>query len=172
MRNDTSDSGAIHRAVEKVSRRSSIGVSRLPWCSRSPIGLLFLALLVWPWLSTYGPASDPTPARRIRGAGDIAIQTLAFAPDGRTIATIQTDGRVALRRVTGDAGDPSFLDHRGHAVGLAFSPDGRSLAVGGSERDVLMYDVGARGAAHPARMPIIVGKGLGVCPGIASRVLP
>ncbi len=107
MRSHTSDSGPIQRAAEEGSRRSRIAVSRLPWCSRSRIGLLLLALLDWPGLSTFGPASDPTPARRIRGSGDVAIQTFAFAPDGRTIATIQTDGRVALRRAAGDGGAPA-----------------------------------------------------------------
>ena len=160
MRSDISDSDSFHRATKEGSRRSRIGVSRLPWCSRSWIGLLFLAPLVWPWLSTFVPPSDPKPAHRIRGVGDIPIQTFAFAPDGRTIATIQTDGRVALRDAAGDGGVPSFLEHRGHAVGLAFSPDGRSLAVGGWERDVLLYDITAGGAGRPLGMPIVVGKGL------------
>jgi WD40 repeat protein len=161
MRSDTSDSGAIHWAGNEWPRRSPIGASRLPWCSPIQIGLLLFALLVWPWLSTFGPASGPTSVRRIRGAGDKAIQTFAFAPDGRTIATLQTDGRVALRGTAGDGGASSFfLENRGHAVGLAFAPDGRSLALSGQDRDVLLYDVRAGGEGRPVRMPIVASKAL------------
>src|SRR5262249_19397763 len=100
------------------------------------------------------PPGDAMPARRVRGVGDIAIRTFAFAPDSQTIATIQTDGRAALRGAAGGAGAPSFLDHRGFARALACAPDGRSLAVGGLEPDILLYDARAGGAGRPLGMPI------------------
>ena len=58
----------------------------------------------------------------------------------------------------------SFLDHRGHALALAYSPDGRSLAVGRIEPDILLYDLGAGGAGHPLGMPIRWVKGLAFSP--------
>ncbi len=63
----------------------------------------------------------------------VAALALAFSPDGTTIATIHTDGRVAPR-------DPSkgrglrFLGDRGYACALAFSPDGRHLALGDTDQ--------------------------------------
>jgi hypothetical protein len=157
MRRDTSDfsPSPIHRTAEEMSTQSPFGVSRLPWFSPSRIGLLFSALVVWPWLSTFGPARGRTPARRIRGAGDKAIQAFAFARDGQRIATIQTDGRVALRGASGDGGTASFLEHRGHAVSLAFSPDGRSLASGSADSSGLVWDLTGRqheGRLAPAKL--------------------
>ena len=104
MRGDTTDFGPIPGAAEEGPRRSRIGTSRLPWWGRGWIGLLLLALFVLPWLPISWPPGDATPARRVRGVGDPAILTFAFAPHGETIATLQTDGRVALRDVAGGAG--------------------------------------------------------------------
>ena len=164
MRGDTTDFGPIPGAAEEGPRRSRIGTSRLPWWGCGWIGLLLLALIVLPWLPISWPSGDGTPARRVRGVGDTAILTFAFAPHEATIATIQTDGRVALRDVAGGAGAHPFLDYRGFALALAFSPDGRSLAVGGAEPDIFLYDVEAGGAGRPLGMPIRCGKGLAFSP--------
>src|SRR5262249_11447322 len=101
MRGETTDFGLIPGAAQQGPGRSRLGISRLPWRSRSWIGLLLLALIVLPWLPITGTPSDATSARRVRGVGDTAILAFAFTPDGATIATIQTDGRVALRDVSG-----------------------------------------------------------------------
>ena len=164
MRGDTTDFGPIPGAAEEGPTRARSGTPRLPWWGRGWIGLLILALLALPWLPTSLPPGDATPARRVRGGGDLAIVTFAFAPRGATIATIQTDGRVALRDAGGGASAQSFLDHRGFALALAFSPDGRSLAVGGAEPDIFLYDVEAGGAGRPLGMPIRCGKGLAFSP--------
>ena len=144
MRGEVFAFGPIPGAAEQGPTRSRIGTSRLPWWSRRVIGLLLLALVVLPWLPIAGPTSDARPAGRVRGVGHGAILDFAFAPDNETIATIQMDGRVALRERRGRWERPSFLDYRGFALALAFSPDGRSLAVGGSEPDIRLYDLGDR----------------------------
>jgi WD40 repeat protein len=132
--------------------------------SRGRIGLLLLGLIVLPWLPVFGPPRGATPARRVRGVGDTTILTFAFAPHGATIATIQTDGRVALQDAAGGASAHSFLDHRGFALALAFAPDGRSLAVGGAEPDILLYEVGSGGAGRPLGMPIRCVQNLAFSP--------
>ena len=154
MRRDATECESIPGAAEGGPRRSRIGISRLPWWGRRRIGLLLLGLIVLPWLPISGTPRDPAPARRVRGVGDTAILTFAFAPVGATIASIQTDGRVAVRDAAGGHGAHSFLDHRGFAQALAFAPDGRSLALGGIEPDILLYDVGTGGEARPLGIPI------------------
>ena len=115
MRRDTIDFRPIAGAAEERLRRSRIGISRLPSWSRSGIGLLLLALIVLPWLPVSRPPSDAAPAKRVRGVGALAILTFAFAPHGETIATIQMNGRVALRAQAGGASSVYLLDYTGPA---------------------------------------------------------
>ena len=105
------------------------------------------------------PRLGPTPApmRLACGEGNprerVAALALAFSPDGTTIATIHTDGRVALRDLSKGRG-LRFLGDRGYACALAFSPDGRHLALGGYGPDITLCDLETEGAEDPLKMPI------------------
>src|SRR5262249_41675443 len=143
MRGNTIEFDPLPRATGLGLKRARIGICRLPRWGPRRVGLLLLALVALPWVPSPGPSLGARPARRVRGVGDSAILTFAFAPHGATIATIQIDGRVALRDAAGGAGAHAVLDHRGQAWALALAPDGRSLAVGGTEPDVLLCDVEA-----------------------------
>ena len=113
-RRAATDSGPISGAAEEGPRGTRIGIARLPTWSRGGIGLLLLGLIVLPWLPPLGPPRHAKPTRRIPGVGDAPILAFALAPDGATIASIQWDGRVALRGTAGGVNGPSFLDHGGH----------------------------------------------------------
>jgi WD40 repeat protein len=124
--------------------------SRIGWLT---LGII-LGIIVLPWLPFLPAPGEATPARTVRGVGDFQTLFLAFAPDGETIATIQTDGRVALRQTAGGERFSSVLGYPGQAKALAFLPDGRTLAVGGSAADIYRYDLNDGGAGRPLGMPI------------------
>src|SRR4051812_46696520 len=130
MRGETMNREPIAEATHGGPTRSRSGCSHVPFRNRGRIGLLSLGIIALAWLPIDGTPSIPTPTTRNRGVGDAPITDFAFAPEGTTIATIQADGRLALRDVTGSGGTIDFLDCRGHARAMAFSPDGRALAVG------------------------------------------
>ena len=106
------------------------------------------------------PLPKPLPA----GA---AIQSVAFSPDGHTLASGDSGGAVRLWDVA-DPAHPRMLGQpeSGDAAGIAsvaFSPDGHTLASGDSGGAIQLWDV-----ADPAR-PGILGQPLTTGPvGIAS----
>ena len=73
------------------------------------------------------------------------VATLAFAPDGRTLASANYDGTISLwETATGRERLRINPDKSGGDVSLAvtaFSPDGRTLASGGQDRVVRLLDL-------------------------------
>lgn len=81
---------------------------------------------------------------RFVGPESRPVASVAFSPDGHTIATAVGD-QVALRSAT-DARILAVLSgHTEPVTSVAFSPDGRTLASGGLDGKVRVWDVG-RGA--------------------------
>jgi eukaryotic-like serine/threonine-protein kinase len=73
------------------------------------------------------------------------VLSLAFAPDGHTLATASFDQTVRLWDLT-DRDRPRLLDqpligHAGPVNREAFSPDGQALATAGSDGTVIVWDL-------------------------------
>ena len=71
------------------------------------------------------------------------VNSLAFAPDGRTLASGSWDGTVRLWEVLTGKERP-IQNHPNGACAVAFSPDGRLLASGGSGGMVWLWDTVGR----------------------------
>jgi WD40 repeat protein len=69
-----------------------------------------------------------------------AVVEVAFAPDGRHLASGDASGLVRIWNVVD--GDPRLLiDHGAGIAGLAFAPDGQRLATAGEDGVVRIWDV-------------------------------
>ncbi|MFD9435662.1 helix-turn-helix domain-containing protein [Streptomyces sp. NPDC060002] len=66
------------------------------------------------------------------------VNSVAFAPDGRTLATASSDGTVTLRRLA-DRRTTATFKMSGRVRSVAFSPDGRTLAAGATDVPVQLW---------------------------------
>jgi WD40 repeat protein/beta-lactamase regulating signal transducer with metallopeptidase domain len=82
--------------------------------------------------------------RLMLGGLSNCVQSLAFSRDGQMLAwSGRGDGLVSLHETTTGAEILRLVGHAAVARGIAFAPDGTSMATGGADRTVKLWDVPA-----------------------------
>lgn len=74
----------------------------------------------------------------------VPIYCMAFAPEGRTLASCDATGTIRLWNIDRPDTVRILLGHRDRIWGCAFSPDGRTLATGSRDGTVKLWDAQAR----------------------------
>lgn len=137
------------------------GRPRIPFVDRS---LLAMVALVGGsiWLLASGPEPDAAPPFAVVELGRHAkhVESLAFARDGRMLASCSLDATVGVWSVDGGGNSPgtsraSFiasLPHPTSVVDAAFSPDGRMLVTVGF-RALTFWSLGQGAVEVVAQLP-------------------
>jgi hypothetical protein len=73
------------------------------------------------------------------------VRSVAFSPDGKTLASGGEDGTVKLWDAVGGNETASLTGHKGRVRSVAFSPDGKTLASGGAFGTLKLWKAQERG---------------------------
>jgi WD40 repeat protein len=84
-------------------------------------------------------ARKPTYHREEERSGE-TYHSLAFSPDGRTLALAAEDGTIRLWEIPGARERAVIRGHSDIVRSVAFSPDGTVLASGGQDGRVVLWD--------------------------------
>jgi len=79
----------------------------------------------------------PEPPRFLHEA---SVQAVAFAPDGKTIASAGVDRTIRLWKTATGELIRTVGEHEGRVLTLTFSPDGKLLATAGPDLKVYLWD--------------------------------
>ena len=72
-----------------------------------------------------------------------AVRSLAYSPDGKTLASASRDKTIRLWNMTDGKTTAVLKGHGGSVESVAWSPDGKTLASGGDDKTVKLWDVSA-----------------------------
>jgi RNA polymerase sigma factor (sigma-70 family) len=102
---------------------------------------------------------DTRTDREVRRlAHDDEVGKVAFSPDGKLLAAavgpLQKPCAIVLWEVEGGRKVGTLTGHTARVFAVAFAADGKTLASGGYDRTLRLWDVGAAKQRHPAqRLP-------------------
>ncbi|MCT9077154.1 nSTAND1 domain-containing NTPase [Streptomyces fulvoviolaceus] len=98
--------------------------------------------------------TDPRRPARLPALRAGPAESLAFSPDGRTLATAGA-GTIRLWTVGDLRRTAQLTTHTGDFDSVAFSPDGRTLAAGNTDHTAWLWDVTV--PRRPERLPRLTG---------------
>jgi uncharacterized protein with WD repeat len=112
------------------------------WVMRELLQILMVITTVILFLPVTALAqANKEPELRINERHGCTVHSVAFSPDGKTLASAHNDSTIQLWDVKTGRLIRSFTGHTGHVPVIVFSPDGKTLAGGSPDQTVKLWDV-------------------------------
>jgi len=124
------------RPVLTAGRRVQLSVGKRRGLSQAAA----LVLLVFSTLPDACRAARPDIVWMAGGHAG-AVRSVAFSPDGQTLATASEDSTVKLWRVSDGALVRTLSGHEGYVNSVAFSPDGQMVASASHDKTIRLWRV-------------------------------
>jgi WD40 repeat protein len=104
------------------------------------LGVVWLGLAsLWLPLSPLS-AQEPKLRDTLKGHTSLVL-SVAYSPDGKTLASGSKDQTIKLWDVTTGKEQATLKGHTDLVTSVAYSPDGKTLASGGGDQTIKLWDV-------------------------------
>jgi WD40 repeat protein len=118
----------VHRTADVKGLRGT-PARRIRFCDLRLLAVAVAAMLAMHAMLNPDPASQRTLLHVGGGQRGVQITSFSLSPATAHVATTNTAGRIALRTPESAWTTERVLEFPGYAIEVAFSPDGRSLAI-------------------------------------------
>ncbi len=148
--------------LQTVQRAKSLLLAQAQWFSSKQYDL---ALLLNVEAYHIGQSSPSVPLTDVRGGfatmllshahldafleSPVSLWAAVYSPDGNTLATAGSDGRVDLWDVKTRKLLASLKGHQDSVLAVAYSADGKKLATASEDKTVILWDVASRKPLFP-----------------------
>lgn len=114
------------------------------WCAVLCLALVMTLIASEAEPGTPLPAGHVAPDARLLQGHSSQVLTLAFAPDGRLLASGGSDQTIRLWALDTGHEQKILRGHSGSILGLAFAPNGQWLASASADGTIRLWDPHAR----------------------------